>query len=227
MQKEVISLSDFFGQWAKLKMQLTKFSSDDLAKNLLSEMNQREKHLFNNPVLNAAVFLDPRYQKYMPIENKDDAIDFLERLHDKLRSLERDSNNGAISLNPESNELEAFLSTIYDNSNATTSNSVVNTEERNVTDDIHTRLKGFIGISAPMNETIYGYWENNKHAHPELYELASIIHSVPPTQTTVERAFSAMALVLSPLRTNLSDKNLENILIVRLNRDIFESTSEF
>lgn len=61
---------------------------------------------------------------------------------------------------------------------------------------------------------------------PELYRLASVIHSVPPTQTTVERTFSALALILTPLRTNLFDTALENILSLRLNRELFENIYE-
>lgn len=59
------------------------------------------------------------------------------------------------------------------------------------------------------------------HTKPVLYKLASVVHAVPPTQTTIERAFSAMALILTHLRTNLSDNNLVNILMIRLNRELF------
>lgn len=229
MQREVISLSDFFGGWGKLKMNLVKSSDDDLAKNLLSQMKEREMDLFNNPILNAAIFLDPRYQKFMPNENKDYAIAFLQRLDEKIKSLEKSTDNcdDEEPIDSESVELEEFLSTVYielndDQMSSSHSQICIPTEE-----NISMKLKSFIGTSIPMNETVFDYWENNKHAQPELFKLASIIHSVPPTQTTVERAFSAMALILSPLRTNLADKHLENILVVRLNRDIFELSSGF
>lgn len=62
MQKEEISLSDFFGGWAKVKLEMTKLGNDTLAQRLLNEIKLREPILFNNEVLNAAVFLDPRYQ---------------------------------------------------------------------------------------------------------------------------------------------------------------------
>lgn len=229
MQKEVISLSDFFGGWAKLKMNLSKFPENELADKLLSQMKVRENDLFNNPILNAAVFLDPRYQKFMPNENKDNAIQFLQRLNEKLKSLEDTArnNNAEGTLNSESNELEAFLSTIYGDSNDSSTSSAHQQTNNPPEENIQIKLKSFIGMSIPMNESIFDYWKNSKHAQPELYKLASIIHSVPPTQTTVERAFSAMALILSPLRTSLNDENLENILLIRLNKEIFESISGF
>lgn len=83
-------------------------------------------------------------------------------------------------------------------------------------------LRGFVGVKESLNISIFDYWQKNSQLKPELYKLASIIHAVPPSQTTVERAFSAMALILSPLRTNLSDRNLENSLLIRLNRELFD-----
>lgn len=44
--------------------------------------------------------------------------------------------------------------------------------------------------------------------------------AIPPTQASVERTFSALALVLTSHRTNLGDEILENILLVRLNHDL-------
>lgn len=67
----------------------------------------------------------------------------------------------------------------------------------------------------------------NMETKPELYKLATVIHSVPPTQTSVERAFSAMALILNPLKTRLSDKNLENMLLIRLNRENSDEMCQF
>lgn len=41
------------------------------------------------------------------------------------------------------------------------------------------------------------------------------------TEVSVERSFSAMALILGPLRTRISDDNLENSLLIRLNKELF------
>lgn len=58
VQEELISLSDFIGGWAKIKMELSKHTDSSLAQKLLLEMKKREGVLFNNKVLNAAVFND-------------------------------------------------------------------------------------------------------------------------------------------------------------------------
>lgn len=231
-QRDEYSLSDFFGGWARIKMELTKYGDDVLATTLLSNMKHREATLFNNQALNAAVFLDPRYQKFMPNQNKERAISFLSKLYEQKESLVAksvDMNQSTASLS--NDEFEAYLSTIYGDS-ATNESSTpdqneneIQTVESAVT-NIDAILRGFIGAKANLSTTIHVYWQKSSHLNKELRELAFIVHSVPPTQTTVERAFSAMALVLRPQRTNLSDKNLQNMLLLRLNPDLFGEVCE-
>lgn len=66
------------------------------------------------------------------------------------------------------------------------------------------------------------YWLNLKFSKPDLHQLAVVALSVPTTQVSVERAFSALALVLTDHRTRLSEETLENILILRLNKNLFD-----
>lgn len=224
LQKQTISLSDFFGGWAKLEMKLQQFHGSNLQQNLVSEMKTRKEVLFNNSVLNAAVFLDPRYQKFMPEQNKQNAIKYLENLYEKMNR----RTEIVPEQNIESSELEAYLSNVYgeENNNNRTANANSDENQQQPEETIRTKLEQFVGSSISIDECIFTYWEKNKQSMPELYRLASVIHSVPPTQTTVERAFSALALILTPLRTNLFDTVLENILLLRLNRELFENIYE-
>lgn len=227
LQTERVSLSDFFGGWAKMKFEMGKLENDELAVKLLAEMKKREPSLLNNPLLNAAVFLDPRYQQYMPNHHKETAIKLLSKLNDKIKTL---ASSGCQPKPPtsEPHEFGDFLCTMYDNVNVSNDDeetTIENNDKSQCTSakSIDSILREFIGEKdALQNMTIFEYWENNRIIKPELYNLAMIIHSIPPTQTTVERAFSAMALILSPLRTNLSDKHLEEILLLRLNKDLFD-----
>lgn len=145
MQKQTISLSDFFGGWAKIKLELSKMDSDELIKNLLSQMQFRETVLFNNPVPNAAVFLDPRYQKYMPNEKKQVAINFLKLLDGKVNLLKQTlRQNATVPSNYEPDELDEFLSTIYGEPN----NNILVSENDDsnpdvLEDNIETTLKNF------------------------------------------------------------------------------------
>lgn len=69
------------------------------------------------------------------------------------------------------------------------------------------------------NENILRFWHNNKNNMPELYSLAEVALSVPPTQVSVERLFSTLKYILSLLRYNLSDDIFNDILILRANAE--------
>lgn len=68
-------------------------------------------------------------------------------------------------------------------------------------------------------------WQETKISNPDLYKLATTVLAVPSSQVTVERAFSALALVLTYLRTSLKKDSLENILIVKLNYDLMKKVN--
>ena len=69
-------------------------------------------------------------------------------------------------------------------------------------------------------QNILEFWNKEKNNSPELYSLAQIALAVPPTQVSVERLFSSLKYVLSPLRYNLSDDIVNDILILRTNPNI-------
>lgn len=68
---------------------------------------------------------------------------------------------------------------------------------------------------------LLNYWHEQKYNIPFLKQLAYIIHAVPATQVTVERAFSALRLILNDQRCNLSDEKLRSIMFVKLNQSSF------
>lgn len=86
-------------------------------------------------------------------------------------------------------------------------------------------LNDFNGKELSLTESVLNYWKKNKNNLPELYKLASVMMAISPTQASVERVFSALALVITSHRTNLGDKIMENILLTRLNHDLFVKTN--
>lgn len=60
------------------------------------------------------------------------------------------------------------------------------------------------------------YWSNKKRSEPQMYDLSQIILGAPAAQVSVERAFSALGLILTNLRTRLNDDTLQNILTIKL-----------
>ncbi|XP_043461187.1 uncharacterized protein LOC122497881 isoform X2 [Leptopilina heterotoma] len=78
----------------------------------------------------------------------------------------------------------------------------------------------------PKNENLLEYWETKKDLFPELYSLSNIVHAAPMTQVSVERLFSSMKFILSDLRTNLSHDILDDILLVRSNKELLLEKEE-
>lgn len=72
----------------------------------------------------------------------------------------------------------------------------------------------------------FEYWYARRNQEPLLYELVEIIVAAAPTQTSVERAFSALSFILNPLRSQISDHHLEAVLIIRLNPSLFKSATD-
>lgn len=76
---------------------------------------------------------------------------------------------------------------------------------------------------------ILQFWKIKLNGCKDKYLILLIqtVLAVPTTQVSVERAFSALGLFLTKTRTRLSDKNLENSLLVKLNFDIVKRKTDF
>lgn len=72
-----------------------------------------------------------------------------------------------------------------------------------------------LGISC----SVLSYWESQKN-DKDLYELSQTVLATPACQVSVDRAFSGLAKIYSSARTRLSAENLENILLLKLNKEI-------
>lgn len=68
------------------------------------------------------------------------------------------------------------------------------------------------------------FWKRSevKESFPALYQLSTLVNAVPVTQVSVERAFSIVAFILSERRCQLAEKTLNDILMIRLNKQLFE-----
>lgn len=78
----------------------------------------------------------------------------------------------------------------------------------------------------PAQTKVLNFWELNKEKFPILSGIALLVQSVSPTEVSVERLFSAFAFILSPSRTALSDKHLDDILLIRENDDLSDFINE-
>lgn len=64
-------------------------------------------------------------------------------------------------------------------------------------------------------------YEQFRDVDPLIFQLATTVLSAPSTQVSVERAFSALKILISAQRNRLSEKSVEDILTISLNRELF------
>lgn len=234
LQSNDVTLSDFYGYWTALRIKLAK-SQDELSKNLLNEMNKFHDTLMQNPAMAGAIYLDPRYQRGLK-ELKPLAIEFLVHLYLKMRNAERlideerDTENQLFESeqNEDAEKSDSFddMRDYLDACGSINIHSDLHSEHRvNDEDIIREKLREFDGANESLKLSIWDIWEKRKSKDVELYRLATTVFSIPPTQTTVERAFSALALILTSHRTRLNDDTLQNILLIRLNQDIYNKVA--
>lgn len=213
LQKESSTLSDFFGYWMCMKISLAN-KSEILSINLLEQMNSRHDVLINNPALIAGVYLDPRYQRALTGQTEL-AIETLLSIHRKMKNLvsvqevEGANNESAESLN----ELEANFLLYMDNCSGIAC--------QRDTQNIEMQIRNF-DVKEPIKSSVLEFWQKRKEQSPELYELASVVMAIPLTQSTVERSFSALGLILTSRRTNIGNEILEDILLVRFNSHMLQ-----
>lgn len=227
VQNPNISLSDVFGFWLSVKIQTQKAilqRNDEFAKLLFKEMEKRETELFQNPIFISAIFLDPRYQCVLSENVRNDAIRFLVGLYNRLypnTNIEQETGQDTNTLfrSKSEEDLYSFLDTIgSDQYQPSSSTNAIGSATISENTSIREELEKFNGKKEQLKDiTIFEYWASIKDQFPDLYCVASVVHCVPSSQCTVERAFSALRLILSHLRTQISDELLEQILLIRLN----------
>lgn len=87
-------------------------------------------------------------------------------------------------------------------------------------------MKHIKGLDAEPRQNcrydVWQHWFQREQSHPELYAVAMVVLSTPASQASVERAFSALALVLTDRRGDLGSTALEDTLLIKLNKEIFE-----
>lgn len=226
LQSVQLALSDFFGMWTSLRIKLAK-SSDDFSSVVIEQMNKYHTVLMDNPLTVASIYLDPRYQRSLTADKKDLARKVLADLYVRLNKIEdiECSNENNVTEPTELADLNNDCDSEdemneYLNACESAGGSIrepIRMRDGNDLQFVKQRLMDFDGSIAPLSTNIFTHWNNLKSDWPEIYRLASVILAIPPTQTTVERAFSALAVVFTSLRTKLSDKSLQDILLVRLN----------
>lgn len=241
LQNPDCTLSDFYGASIIMKKKLSLWSNKvtkktDLADILLIKYKIRIEELHKNESLISAVYLDRRYAA-----NLDAAQTAMAKLHlcklwervtqkknsevenqinetaDNSVLFESTENLSGIKFNDSDIE-NLFAAHKLSEENNTVSEPLQNASK----DEFMLMLDAFEKKYPHIHHTerILKFWEEKKNEFPQIYRLATILYGIPPTQATVERVFSHMAFVYNIKRAKLSTQTLENLLTIRLNKNL-------
>uniref|UniRef100_A0A6P4E107 Uncharacterized protein LOC108039150 n=1 Tax=Drosophila rhopaloa TaxID=1041015 RepID=A0A6P4E107_DRORH len=75
----------------------------------------------------------------------------------------------------------------------------------NESTDVHGKIESLKLPYMKSSENVLNFWKVRKLSDPELYALSKVCFAIPPTQVTIERAFSSLKLVLSDNRLVSAD----------------------
>lgn len=233
MQRTDLTMSDVFGIWIEMQVQIEKMLRKkmvtNLATNLLAAITNRRRTIFENDITICAVFLDPRFRSeivnHKSIADPEYAIDKLASLWNQLEK----KNSSVPNPNDLSSSTIVDVDSSYDSLNGLNEYLKRGTTEENISAnvvenqdcDIKLLLETFDPERMSAHESVLKYWENAKDSNPMLYKLAMAVYAVPPTEVQIERDFSKLDHILTKRRSRLEPDVLKAILLLHLNTDIF------
>lgn len=181
--------------------------------------------------MTCAIYLDPRYKCELAKHPGKIVLAkiTIERLWQRIQSAEKDSHemsemnqsdksldwNGSIDLNT----LLADVDRHYDETDSA-SEPIESATSLTRALDAYDAFVGNTRVNASAN--VLQFWETHKNTFSsELGKIANTIHAIPPTQSSIERLFFSLNFIYSDRRYNLSQRLLENILLLHSNVDFF------
>lgn len=207
MQKVGYGLADLYIGWLRVKKSLQKLSEKtrlNLATKLIENIEHRASSLFNSPLLLCAVYLDPRMSFTLTDEQKSKAAADLISIHDRISKNNESLNTGTNDTLDEMMQEFNARHTVTESNTLIKEMSVYETEK-----------------SSDYKAPVMTFWEDNAQKYQLLRPLADLLHAIPSNQCCTERSFSSFTYVRNKLRMAMFPQNISNVLMVRLNKDIY------
>lgn len=209
-------LADLYIGWLRVEKNLKRILNDgtqfDLAEKLEKHMKMRAPSLFKTPLMLCAVYLDPRIMFKLNDQQKASAAMDLTKICKRLK--EANHSNKEEHMNDTLDEIQNEYQTQQRECQDSTSHllqemSIYETERA-------------YNIRASVME----FWTENGQKYSQLLPLANILHAVPSNQSRVEASFSSFSYIRSKHRMSMHPQNTSNVLMVRLNKNIFYKLRE-
>lgn len=157
----------------------------------------------------AAMYLDPRFKSELNENETVTATATIQNLYVQIKWKPSPSPAG---LNSIDRQIEALV----------LGNQRSQESEAQIRSELALSMANYHHIrSTDINRDAISFWKENKQNFPQLYEVAKVIFSIASSISETERRFSAFSYIYNVRRMSLSPKNVSNILMIRLNKDLF------
>ena len=174
-------------------------------------MKNRQHQLMSNSTFLSALYLDPRFQVVLSIEEEALAVQHLNTVWVKLLDLQSQSNNdfhqegNQSLLEPSTSSVESSITqTIDDEREIMLAETERDRRQQQRARYIQTRAdisnilqKISYHPRLSSKENILSFWDKKAMVEPQLSRLARVVFAVPATQVSVERLFSSLKYILS------------------------------
>lgn len=222
LQSQTFALSDFYGLWLDMSLKLNMVENKEFGTLLKQKLEDRKSQLIDHPAMLCALFLDPRYNCQLTNEQKVEARKLVKSFWFRYKSIKSNTANGEIVDNVD--YLEQYFvaqghQPAFREMNKTGASFNIPDSE------FDSQIDKFEQHVPRLHHkcSIIDFWTGRLTASKsietlfELRELAINILSFPPTQVPCERSFSGLTFIFNCRRSNLEQKTLESILLIREN----------
>lgn len=214
MQKIPFTLSDLYATWNELKLSLLDMEKHSIAKHMLEALKTKEVGIIDYPATLACTYMDPRLKCLLTTDEKAVAVQHLLSIRQRLKKQGKDE-HAALPRITKSLPVPKLGQAIASRRAAETMGGDT---------DFLLPLLG-MSTQTDLNESSIDYWRKLKKELPDLFAVSAVLNAASPTQMIVEGAFSSLSYILNRYRQNLGQETLQNILLIRLNKHLFNSIS--
>lgn len=214
-QAENLTLTDFYLEWLKFEMEISRMKTYS-ADSLLINIQNRSKTFLENLSIKTAIYLDPRLKASLTENQQMEAKLHLKNVSMKIRENSVHHTTGECSLIvlPDApSRTDEFDKYLHELIRKTASNTL------NWTDNYHETLFINYDNCTRMNHnlSVLEFWDSKKLQSPELYNFANVIFGIPATQATVMKGFSALHFIRMNSKEDLTKATLNDMLLIKFN----------
>nr|XP_029711954.1 uncharacterized protein LOC115256902 [Aedes albopictus] len=196
----------------------------------LSELlTKRLMALRQQKVFQAMLFMDPRFQYFksvvLTLVQQDDAQNYILNIWNRINALKPNAQPSQFDEEPvkqeaqKDDDMDDFLSEMFGDPAEGSSKAVV--PLNSAMTPVLQQLKGLeIEPRQPHDYDVWNHWLQRSMSHTELFSVAMVVMSLPTNSICLERSYAA--LVLADRTDGLSEQTLDELLLIRLNRSLFE-----